>query len=337
MLLGIPVAAVGSSQLSRARVPSHPTPARGRSRPHPDRSCSRSVSRSGTSRSRSTWPCDLHVCDRCRSALLCAGTYLLVATTAVLAWRLARVDLGVRGERGRRPRSARSWPARRIAVGVAAIAALQFATRPISGTSMTADQVKSRDPEFYDWYTKRPIAKDLPPARHSKGPADAPLTIIEFSDFECPPAAWRFAIFTTSPSAIRISSASCFTTSRSIRTAIRTCRRVMHRSACLAAIASECAARDGKFWPYHDLLFTGQDHLGREDLIAKAVGLGMSADAFTACLDDPDARAHVLSDAGAGAKLGIKSTPTLVINGRTVEGALERSRYEYVIALERRS
>jgi predicted DsbA family dithiol-disulfide isomerase len=63
----------------------------------------------------------------------------------------------------------------------------------------------------------------------------------------------------------------------------------------------------------------------------------MPADAFTACLDDPDARAHVLSDAGAGAKLGIKSTPTLVINGRTVEGALERSRYEYVIALERRS
>ena len=69
----------------------------------------------------------------------------------------------------------------------------------------------------------------------------------------------------------------------------------------------------------------------------KAVGLGIPARRFVACLDDPAARARVLSDTGAGAKLGVKSTPTLVINGRAVEGALERSRYEYVIALERRS
>jgi protein-disulfide isomerase len=45
----------------------------------------------------------------------------------------------------------------------------------------------------------------------------------------------------------------------------------------------------------------------------------------------------VLGDTGAGAKVGVQSTPTLVINGRVVEGALERTRYEYIIALERRS
>jgi protein-disulfide isomerase len=111
----------------------------------------------------------------------------------------------------------------------------------------------------------------------------------------------------------------------------------MHKSACLAAIASECAARAGKFWEYHDLLFGAQDQLAREQLIAKAERLGIAKDVFTACLDDPSARSLVLSDTGAGAKIGVKSTPTLVINGRTVEGALERSRYEYLIALERRS
>jgi protein-disulfide isomerase len=111
----------------------------------------------------------------------------------------------------------------------------------------------------------------------------------------------------------------------------------MHRSACQAAIASECAARAGKFWEYHDLLFGGQDRLGRDDLIAKAVGLGIPQDSFVECLDDPAARSRVLADTGSGAKLGIKSTPTLVINGRVVEGALERTRYEYIIALERRS
>ncbi len=268
--------------------------------------------------------------------LLCAGTYLLVATTAVLMWSLASIDLGVRGEPVVTSQRALMAGAA-ITVGVAAIAAVQFATRPVSGTSMTADQVKTRDPEFYDWYTKRPITKDLPPGRHSKGPDDAPLTIIEFSDFECPACGMAFRdlhdLAERHPELVRIVFHH-FPLDSDCNPNVPT---HMHRSACLAAIASECAARDGKFWPYHDLLFTGQDHLGREDLIAKAVGLGMSADAFTACLDDPDARAHVLSDAGAGAKLGIKSTPTLVINGRTVEGALERSRYEYVIALERRS
>jgi protein-disulfide isomerase len=111
----------------------------------------------------------------------------------------------------------------------------------------------------------------------------------------------------------------------------------MHRSACLAAIAAECAARAGKFWEYHDLLFGAQDRLGREDLIAKAVSLGIPQDTFVACLGDPTARTRVVSDAGAGTKLGVKSTPTLVINGRIVEGALARDRYQYIIALERRS
>ena len=55
------------------------------------------------------------------------------------------------------------------------------------------------------------------------------------------------------------------------------------------------------------------------------------------CLDDPASRAPIADDTAAGKRLGIKSTPTLFINGRAVEGALDRSRYEYVIALERRS
>jgi uncharacterized membrane protein len=98
--------------------------------------------------------------------LLCAGTYLLVATTAVLMWSLASIDLGVRGEPVVIP--ARALAGAAITVGVAAIAAVQCDC-PVSGTSMTADQVKTRDPEFYDWYTKRPITKDLPPGRQ-QGP-----------------------------------------------------------------------------------------------------------------------------------------------------------------------
>lgn len=123
--------------------------------------------------------------------LLCAGTYLAVAVTAVLAWRLAQADVGARGQTLLTSRRALTAAAV-IAIGLVAVAATQRATRPISGTTMTAADVQARDPEFYDWYTRKPVTKDLPVATHSKGPVDAPLTIIEFSDFECPACAMAF-------------------------------------------------------------------------------------------------------------------------------------------------
>ena len=266
--------------------------------------------------------------------LLCFGTYLVVAVTAVLVWNLARVDLGASGQRVLTSQRALVGGGA-IVAGIVAIGALQYVARPISGASMTAAEVRSRDPEFYGWYTTRPITKDLPPDVHSKGPADALLTIVEFSDFECPACGMAFRdlhdLAARHPELVRIVFHH-FPLDSDCNANVST---HMHRSACGAAIAAECAARAGKFWEYHDLLFTGQDRLGRDDLIAKAVGLGIPKDTFVACLDDPTARQPIANDTAAGAKLGVKSTPTLVINGRTVEGALERSRYEYVIALER--
>jgi protein-disulfide isomerase len=110
---------------------------------------------------------------------------------------------------------------------------------------------------------------------------------------------------------------------------------LVHRSACEAAIAAECAARFGRFWDYHDRLFADQTRLGRDDLIATAVDLGIDRAAFTACLHDGAARARVVADAAAGARIGVKSTPTLFIDGRTVEGALDPPAYDWVLAMER--
>jgi len=268
--------------------------------------------------------------------LLCAVTYVLVAVTAILAWRLAQVDVGASGQSVLTSQRA-LMAAAVIAVGVAAIAAVQFSSRPVSGATLTAADVQARDPQFYEWYNKLPVTKDLPAEMHSKGPADAPLTIVEFSDFECPACAMAFRdlhdFVRQHPELVRL----VFHHFPLDSECNPNVPKRMHRSACQAAIASECAARAGKFWEYHDLLFGGQNRLDRDDLIAQAVGLGIPQDAFVECLDDPAARSRVLADTGAGSKLGVKSTPTLVINGRVVEGALERTRYEYIIALERRS
>ena len=97
----------------------------------------------------------------------------------------------------------------------------------------------------------------------------------------------------------------------------------MHPSACLAAVAAECAGEQGKFWQYHNLLFANQQELGRVFLIQYATRLGMDVARFTECLGRADVQARVREDAAEGGRLGIDSTPTVFINGRKIKGALD--------------
>lgn len=104
--------------------------------------------------------------------------------------------------------------------------------------------------------------------------------------------------------------------------------------ACLAACAAECAGRQGKFWEYHDLLFHNQTALAREHLFGFARDLELDVGRFRACLDDPATLDVIRGDVRAGDALGVKSTPTIFINGRRIEGALERQYYDYAITIE---
>lgn len=79
----------------------------------------------------------------------------------------------------------------------------------------------------------------------------------------------------------------------------------------------------GKFWPYHDLLFDNQQHLGRQSLVAYAAQLGLDVPRFTACLDDAEALARVKADIQEATALGVDSTPTIFVNGRMLKSALE--------------
>jgi protein-disulfide isomerase len=267
--------------------------------------------------------------------LLCAGMYVLSPVIAVLAWRLARARLGASGPLVTGPRALLGGGA--IAGALAFLAATHFLAAPASLAHLTPDEVRARDPEFYRWYTGLRVVSPLPPARHVKGAADAPVTIVEFSDFECAYCAKAFRdlrdLERRHPGTVRIvfhhfpldSSCNPHVQGR------------FHQAACLAAIAAECAARWGRFWEYHDRLFDAAGSLDREALVGHAVALGLDREAFATCLDDPASRAIVTDDARAGARLSVTSTPTLIINGRSVQGALERDAYEYVLALERRS
>jgi len=205
------------------------------------------------------------------------------------------------------------------------------------GTASTLDEIRTRDPKFVEFYTTLPVvAPDtvLDAGSPAKGAADAGITIVEFSDFECPACRQAFAdlreLAKTEPD-VRV----VFRNYPLDSSCNPSVSRALHPNACLAAAAGECANRAGRFWEYHDVLFEHQQQLDRASLLRYARELGLDLEAFRTCLDDPATMARVRSDIEAGNRVGIASTPTLFINGRRLEGALERSYYAYALIIER--
>ena len=146
----------------------------------------------------------------------------------------------------------------------------------------------------------------------SVGPASAPVTIIEFSDFQC-------------PFCQRV-----MPTLKQIREKYGDRVRVVwkdfpltsiHPQAFKAAEAGNCAREQGKFWEYHDQLFTHQEALQPEFLKKYAADAGLDAAKFNGCLDTAKYSDRVQEQMGIGTGLGVQSTPSLFINGRMVAGA----------------
>jgi protein-disulfide isomerase len=264
--------------------------------------------------------------------LLCSGLYLLNGTLAIVAWRMVRTET---------PPDTPVFTTRQLASGAAlmttALALFGAAQHRAhsAAANLTPADVETKNPDFYKWYTGLPLADGIPPAQHARGPADATITVVEFSDFECSFCGKAFRdlrdVEAQHEGLIRVEFHH-FPLDTSCNSHVAT---TVHTFACDAAVAAECAARFDRFWEYHDRLFGGQDRLARPQLIDTAVDLGIDRGAFTACLDDAAARDRVVADTAEGARLGVKSTPTMFINRRPVAGAPDRSLYDYVVALER--
>jgi protein-disulfide isomerase len=149
------------------------------------------------------------------------------------------------------------------------------------------------------------------PDSPSRGPADAPVTIVEFGDFECP---YCGNLEPTVEKAL-VSYAG------KVRLVFREYPlNDIHPLAAKAAEAALCARDQGKFWELHDRMYAHQDALEVDDLKAAAAELGMDADSFNECLDSNMHAAEIQADTRAGDAAGVTGTPALFVNGRFVPG-----------------
>ena len=153
---------------------------------------------------------------------------------------------------------------------------------------------------------------DLSPDDPTQGSADAPVTLVEFSDFQCPFCAQVV------PTLKRVQQ----TYGDKVRIVWKNFPlTAIHPQAFGAAQAGRCAQEQGMFWELHDLLFANQQALQPESLKTHALAAGLDAAAFDACLDSGQHADSVQAQMDIATALGVVSTPTVFVNGRLVSGA----------------
>jgi len=157
-----------------------------------------------------------------------------------------------------------------------------------------------------------PIRVDVAATGPAKGPANAPVTIVEFSDFQCP-----FCSRLT-PTIKEVEQKY----GDKVRVVFRQFPLNFHEHAQKAAEASLCAQDQGKFWEMHDAMFSNQQALAVEQLKAKAAELGLNADKFNKCLDSGEKAAAIQADMKDGQAAGVSGTPAMFVNGRFISGAV---------------
>ncbi|MGZ9166966.1 MAG: DsbA family protein [Anaerolineales bacterium] len=157
------------------------------------------------------------------------------------------------------------------------------------------------------------------------GPADAPITIVEFSDYQCPYCRrWHEDVYepllAAYPGKVRLVYRHFPLSS-------------IHPDATSAAEAAMCAGEQDAFWPFHEKLFSS-DALGNTTYVQYAQELGLNMNNFESCMNDRKYQQAVDDDLNFAVNLGIRSTPTFFINGIAVVGAQPLDVFKEVITKE---
>jgi protein-disulfide isomerase len=159
------------------------------------------------------------------------------------------------------------------------------------------------------------------------GRPDAPITIIEFADFQCPYC--------------RQEEATLHSVMAKYTDQVRLVFRQLplsqiHPNAVGAALSAACADQQGRFWPMHDALFADQNALGTDGLKDAARRVGLDMDRYAACLASESTRQSIEADIRSADDIGIASTPFFFVNGRPLAGSVPPWRFDAIIQDELR-
>lgn len=146
--------------------------------------------------------------------------------------------------------------------------------------------------------------------RPFKGPENAKVTLVEFSDFECPYCS----------RAVPGVDALLEKYKQDMKVYFLHFPLSFHKRAMPAAIASECAHQQGKFWEMHDKIFENQSSLSDEAFMKHATALNLDATKFKACLANPAMKKRVEDDMAMGSAAGVQGTPSFYVNGIQHQG-----------------
>jgi protein-disulfide isomerase len=182
-----------------------------------------------------------------------------------------------------------------------------------TGTTDTGNQpAPSAAPQFVDVKVgKLPLL----------GNQDAPVTIVEFSDFQCP-----FCRSFYEDTYIQLKKD--YIDTGKVKISYRHLPLDFHPSAQITAEAAECANEQGKFWEFHDLVYEKQAEQGtgtiqytKDDLKTWVADLGVDTGAFSECVDSGKYTQAVKDDSSYAQSVGVSATPSFFVNGQKLEGA----------------
>ena len=162
----------------------------------------------------------------------------------------------------------------------------------------------------YFYFFNKPYYEDKHPARPYLGNPEAKVLVEEFSDFQCPACGQAYVL--TKPIIEQFKDRIKFEYKHFPLTSL-------HPNAFLAAIASECALDQNKFWEMYNLLFQNQQNLGKEGLLNFAGQLKLNEELFKNCIESGVKDKYVNADKAEGEKRGVQGTPSFFINGKKLD------------------
>jgi uncharacterized membrane protein/protein-disulfide isomerase len=260
---------------------------------------------------------------------LCAATYainfLIIIVLLKAVWKEPRPRISLRAIfPGTKDAQGIDLYYRNVIKGLLLGGILLVAVAGVAGSQLLSKTLTEDDREYLA-KIKKNLAQQKPKFievknRPALGADDATVTVVEFSDFLCPYCATASRYIKLAESGARDKARFVFRHLPLDKSCNRSVRSDVHPGACLLAEGAVCAFEQNKFWEYHDLAFETEGTISPLVVMDNASKIGLNLGEFKRCLDSGRGLSVVREDIEAALNAGIRSTPTLLINGRQLRG-----------------